>query len=149
MRVLQTFFNISNLHYRRHDLSNILKLQAAFLYSIYHHRLGKTSLSHMRRVDFMYFITCCTFKFARHEVVVVLVWCYSVCVDLGVWRYGKVYHQYTRTGCCSWVRLLPCLDLRGLKLGRWNAKCFLYTPCGGGGGAEDQPQVLDIPMTTI
>ena len=30
----------------RHGLSNILKLQATFLYSIYHHRAGKTNLFH-------------------------------------------------------------------------------------------------------
>ena len=38
---------LKNLHCRRHDLSNILKQQAAFLYSIYH-RAGKTSLFHMK-----------------------------------------------------------------------------------------------------
>ena len=32
----------------RHGLSNILKLQATFLYSIYHQRVGKTKLFHMR-----------------------------------------------------------------------------------------------------
>ena len=32
----------------RHSLSNILKLQATFLYSIYHQRAGKTNLFHMR-----------------------------------------------------------------------------------------------------
>ena len=32
----------------RHSLSNILKLQAAFLYSIYHQQAGKTNLFHMR-----------------------------------------------------------------------------------------------------
>ena len=36
----------------RHGLSNILKLQATFLYSIYHQRAGKTNLFHMRGVDF-------------------------------------------------------------------------------------------------
>ena len=41
----------------RHSLSNILKLQATFLYSIYHQRAGKTNLFHMRGVDFMHFIT--------------------------------------------------------------------------------------------
>ena len=40
--------NVNNLHCQRHDLSNILKLQAAFLYSIYYQRAGKTSLFHMR-----------------------------------------------------------------------------------------------------
>ena len=47
---------------RRHNLSNILKLEAAFLYSIYHQQAGKTSLFHMRGVDFTYFKTCCTFN---------------------------------------------------------------------------------------
>ena len=32
----------------RHGLSNIPKLQATFLYSIYHQRAGKTNLFHMR-----------------------------------------------------------------------------------------------------
>ena len=32
----------------RHDLWNILKLQVAFLYAIYHQRAGKTNLFHMR-----------------------------------------------------------------------------------------------------
>ena len=32
----------------RHGLSNILKLQATFLYSMYHQRAGKTNLFHMR-----------------------------------------------------------------------------------------------------
>ena len=40
--------NVNNLCRRRHDLSNILKLQAAFLYSIYHQGAGKTSLFHMQ-----------------------------------------------------------------------------------------------------
>ena len=47
-----------NLHCRRYALSNVLKLQAAFLYSIYHQRAGKTSLFHMRGVDFTHFNTC-------------------------------------------------------------------------------------------
>ena len=51
-----------NQRCRRHDLSNILKLQAAFLYSIYHQRVCKTSLFHMSGVDFMHCNTCCTFK---------------------------------------------------------------------------------------
>ena len=37
---------------RRHGLSNILKLQATFLYSIYHHRASKTNLFHIQGVDF-------------------------------------------------------------------------------------------------
>ena len=49
---------------RRHNLSNILKLQATFLYSIYHQRAGKTSLFHVRGIDFTHFNTCCTFKYA-------------------------------------------------------------------------------------
>ena len=36
----------------RHGLSNILKLQAMFLYLIYHQRAGKTNFFHMRWVDF-------------------------------------------------------------------------------------------------
>ena len=35
-----------------HSLSNILKLQATFLYSIYHQRAGKTNLCHMRGGQF-------------------------------------------------------------------------------------------------
>ena len=55
--------NVNNLCCRRYDnLLNILKLQAVFLYSIYHHRTGKTSLFHMRGVDFTHFNTGCTFK---------------------------------------------------------------------------------------
>ena len=46
----------------RHNLSDILKLQPAFLYSIYHQRAGETSLFHRRGVDFTHFNTCCTFK---------------------------------------------------------------------------------------
>ena len=37
-------------------------IQAAFLYSIYHQRAGKTNLFHMRGVDFIHFNTCCTFN---------------------------------------------------------------------------------------
>ena len=51
---------VDNLRCLRHDLSDMLKLQAAFLYSIYHQRAGKPSLFHMRGVDFMHFNTCCT-----------------------------------------------------------------------------------------
>ena len=47
--------NVNNLRCRRHDLSNILKLQAAFL--------QVTSLFHISRVDFMHFNTCCAVKF--------------------------------------------------------------------------------------
>ena len=36
----------------RHALSNILKLQATFLYSMYHQWAGKTNLFHMRQVEF-------------------------------------------------------------------------------------------------
>ena len=53
---------MNNLCCRSHCLSNILKLQAAFLYSIYHPRAGKTSLCHMRGVDLAHFSTCCTFN---------------------------------------------------------------------------------------
>ena len=46
----------------RYGLSNILKLQATFLYSIYHQRAGKTNLFHMRGCQFHAFNTWCTFK---------------------------------------------------------------------------------------
>ena len=54
--------NVNNLCCRRHNLSNILKVQAAFLYSIYHQRAGKANLFHMRGVDFTHFNTCCPFN---------------------------------------------------------------------------------------
>ena len=44
------------------DHSNILKLQAVFSHSYYYQRAGKTSLFHMRGVDFTHVNTCCTFK---------------------------------------------------------------------------------------
>ena len=46
----------------RHGLSNIRKLQATFLYSIYHQRAGKTNLFHMRGGRFHAGNTLCTFK---------------------------------------------------------------------------------------
>ena len=46
----------------RHSLSKILKLQATFLYSIYHQRAGKTNLFHMRGGRFHAFNTWCTFN---------------------------------------------------------------------------------------
>ena len=46
----------------RHGLSNILKLQAMFLYSIYHERAGKTNLFHMRGGRFHAGNTLCTFN---------------------------------------------------------------------------------------
>ena len=46
----------------RHGLSNILKLQATFLYSIYHQRAGKTNLFHMRGGRFHAGSMLCTFK---------------------------------------------------------------------------------------
>ena len=46
----------------RHGLSNILKQQATFLYSIYHQRAGKTNLFHMRGGRFHAGNTLCTFK---------------------------------------------------------------------------------------
>ena len=48
-----------------HGLSNILKLQATFLYSIYHQRAGKTNLFHMRGGRFHDGNTLCTFKYDR------------------------------------------------------------------------------------
>ena len=38
------------------------KTTSVFLYLIYHQRAGKTSLFHMRGVDFKHFNTCCTFN---------------------------------------------------------------------------------------
>ena len=46
----------------RHGLSNILKLQATFLYSIYHQRAGKTNLFHMRGGRFHAGNMLCTFN---------------------------------------------------------------------------------------
>ena len=60
MQAAQTFKNKPTDHLRnwgfpsrqsecgRHSLSNILKLQETFLYSIHHQRAGKTNLFHMR-----------------------------------------------------------------------------------------------------
>ena len=45
----------------RHGLSNILKLQATFLYAIYHQRAGKTNLFHMRGGQFHAGNMLCTF----------------------------------------------------------------------------------------
>ena len=47
------------MYCRRYDLSNIQKIQVAFLYSMYHQGAGKTSVFHMRGVDFTHFNTCC------------------------------------------------------------------------------------------
>ena len=60
--IMSKLTDVNNLCWRRYDLSNILKLQAALLYSIYQQRAGKISLFHMRGADFMHFITCCTFN---------------------------------------------------------------------------------------
>ena len=46
----------------RHGLSNILKLQATFLNSIYHQRAGKNNLFHMRGGRFYAGNTLCAFK---------------------------------------------------------------------------------------
>ena len=54
--------------YGSHGLSNILKLQATFLHSIYHQRAGKTNLFHMRGGRFHAFNTLCTFKTAMGMV---------------------------------------------------------------------------------
>ena len=63
--------NVNNLRCRRHDLSNILKVSyAAFMYSIYHQRAGKTNLFHVRAVDFTHFNTCCTFNFCCFKSLV-------------------------------------------------------------------------------
>ena len=49
----------------RHSLSNILKLQAMFLYSIHHQRAGKTNLFHMKGSRFHAFNNWCTFNIAK------------------------------------------------------------------------------------
>ena len=46
----------------RHGFSNILKLQATLLYSIYHQRAAKTSLFHMRGGRFHAGNTLCALK---------------------------------------------------------------------------------------
>ena len=43
-------------------MQSFKQAQAAFWYSIYHPRAGKSSLFHMRGVDFTHFNTCYTFK---------------------------------------------------------------------------------------
>ena len=48
--------------YVMHGLSNILKLQATFLYSIYQQRPGKTNLFHMRGGQFHAGNMLCTFN---------------------------------------------------------------------------------------
>ena len=48
--------------YGRHGLSNILKLQVTFSYSMYHQRAGKTNLFHMRGGRFHAGNTLCTFE---------------------------------------------------------------------------------------
>ena len=50
--------NINNLRCERHDLLNILKLQSAFLYSIYHQRAGITSLFHTLILAVLLKYTC-------------------------------------------------------------------------------------------
>ena len=47
-----------------HGLSNILKLQATFFFSIYHRRAGTANLFHMRGGRVHAFNTQCTFKLA-------------------------------------------------------------------------------------
>ena len=50
-----------------HGLSNILKLQARFLYSIYHERAGKSTLFHMRGDWYHAFNTWCTLKESNYK----------------------------------------------------------------------------------
>ena len=45
-----------------HGLSNILKLESTFLYSMYHQGAGKTNLFHMRGGRFQAGNTLCTFN---------------------------------------------------------------------------------------
>ena len=53
----------------RHSLLNILKLQATFLYSIYHQRAGKTNLFHIGGGRFHAGTMLCTFKNKQQEIV--------------------------------------------------------------------------------
>ena len=62
LREAQWWMNVNNLRCWKYDLSNILKLQAAFLYSIYHQHAGKTCLFHLRGVHITHFNTCCTLE---------------------------------------------------------------------------------------
>ena len=81
--------NVNNLHCRRNDLSNILKLlQVAILDPIYHQRAGKTSLFHMREVDFTHINTCCTFK----------EYCFLQ-IDWWIQTLNRVLGQLTCTAC--------------------------------------------------
>ena len=66
----------------RHSLSNILKLQATFLYSMYHQRTGKTNLFHMRGGQFHAGNTLCTFNLT------------SICKSIGsVFRWSIAWRQ--------------------------------------------------------
>ena len=73
----QSALSLSKAH-----LSNILKLQAAFLYLIYHQRSGKTSLFLMRGVDFTHFNTSCTLKQSG----------LNQCVNIG-WQPGEALRK--------------------------------------------------------
>ena len=57
--------HVKYLSCQRHGLSNILNLNATFLYSIYHQRAGKTNLFHMRGGRFHAGNTLCTSKYAQ------------------------------------------------------------------------------------
>ena len=59
MQALYTFVNIPQLTICTVEGTIF---HAAFLYSIYHQRAGKTSLFHMRGVNVTHFNTCSTFK---------------------------------------------------------------------------------------
>ena len=69
--------------YNQSALSKIRSFQhskptSSFLYSIYHQRAGKTSLFHMRGVDFTHFNTYCTFNIIHaivHLLYIPLVLC--------------------------------------------------------------------------
>ena len=84
----------------RHGLSNILKLQATFLYSIYHQRAGKTNLFHMRGVRFHAGNTLCTFKSSLFFISSLYMNTYACIDSLSIWYQDLLY----RSGFA-----LPCM----------------------------------------
>ena len=62
IRVILYYYSCKQSECGRHSLSNILKLQAMFLYLIYYQRAGKNNLLHMRGGRFHAGNTLCIFK---------------------------------------------------------------------------------------
>ena len=101
----------------RHGLSNILKLQATFSYSIYHQRAGKTNLFHMRGARFQAGNTLCRPTFNVDE------WNTSYNVSLYVRRllWTVSLRQITMTRCRI-KALIILLKLFGLEgMGNWRS----------------------------